>query len=371
MQSTIERAAPASAPAPPRTPARPKLSPRARAGLDAARACSAVYVVLHHVSTALPMPGALTRALSFGQEAVMVFFLLSGFVIFANESERVRDLGAYYLRRLRRIYPIVLVAMAVSTVVWALGAAHHRPSWRSALATLFSVDDLDSKPGLVGGTYLGNAPLWSLSYEVFFYAIFPLVMMLWRRRPQLTRHLVGAVAVAAYLSFLVLPNHFSLVTAYFALWWAGAAAAKAYLDGGIRLRDLRVELGWLAALTVVAVVGLAVAGFHGSSSYPFVMVRHFGVALGLLIVLATPVRTALGTVAARTARVWTWTASISYGLYALHYPVLIQPSQSYGWRVVAPLLALTVVCAWLLERRLMPLIPRPRAARPVNVGAPA
>ena len=355
----------------PHRPARPKLSAQARAGLDAARACSAVYVVLHHASTALPMPAALTRALSFGQESVMVFFLLSGFVIFANESDRVRDLRAFYLRRLRRIYPIVLVAMAVSTAVWALGFAHHTPTWRSALATLFSVDDLSSKPGIVGGTYLDNAPLWSLSYEVFFYALFPVVMMLWRRRPQLTRHLVGATAVAAYLTFLAAPNHLSLVTAYFALWWAGAAAAKAHLDGGIRLGALRVEAGWLGGLVLVAAAGVAIAGFHGSSSYPFVMLRHFAIALALLLLLATPVRTLLGTLAARSARVWTFTASISYGLYALHYPVMIQPCQQFGWAVFVPLLGLTTVCAWLIERRLMPLIPRPRAGRRLNVGAAA
>lgn len=300
----------------------------------------------------------------------MVFFLLSGFVIFANESDRVRELGAFYLRRLRRIYPIVLVAMAVSTVVWALGFEHHGPTWRSALATLFSLDDLRSKPGIVAGAYLGNVPLWSLSYEVFFYALFPLVMALWRRRPQLTRHLIGATAVAAYLVFLLQPNHFALVTAYFALWWAGAAAAKAYLDGGIRLRALRVEAGWLAALTLAAAAGVAVAGFHGWTDYPVLMVRHFGLTLALLLLLATPARRALGAVAARTAPVWAWVASISYGIYALHYPVMIQPCQRLGWAVFVPLLALTVACAWLLERRLMPLIPKPRAGRPRMPASP-
>ncbi|GAA4160683.1 acyltransferase [Gryllotalpicola daejeonensis] len=366
-----QASAPPSAPAPAASPHAPRLSTRARAGLDAARACSAVYVVLHHVSTALPMPAAITWSLSFAQEAVMVFFLLSGFVIFANEADRVHELRAFYLRRARRIYPIVLVAMGVSTVVWALGVAHHTPTWRSALATLFSVDDLSSKPGVVGGTYLDNAPLWSLSYELFFYAVFPLVMVLWRRHPQLTRHLVGAVAVAAYASFLAQPNHFSLVTAYFALWWAGAAAAKAHLDGGIHFRALRIEAGWLALLTAVAVAGVIAAGFRGSTLYPFLMVRHFGITLALLLLLATPVRTLLGSLAARSARVWAWVASISYGLYALHYPVLIQPCQRFGWVVFLPLLALTVAFAWAVERRLMPLIPRPRAGRRLNVGAPA
>ncbi|GAA4178177.1 acyltransferase [Gryllotalpicola koreensis] len=365
-RETTRMPGPAAAPHP-----RPRLSSRARAGLDAARACSAVYVVLHHTSTALPMPPLLTHALSLGQEAVMVFFLLSGFVIFANEADRVRDLRSFYLRRLRRIYPLVLIAMGVSTIVWALGIIQSGPSWRSTLATLFSVDDLTSKPGVVSGAYLNNVPLWSLSYEVFFYAVFPLVMMLWRKRPNATRHFVGAMAVAAYLGFLWHPNHFLLVTAYFALWWAGAIAAKAHLEGGIRLRAVAVEAGWQAALTLTAAGGVLLAGFHGTSSYPFLMVRHFGVCLLLLVLLATPARTALGRLAAGWAPIWAWVASISYGLYLLHYPVLIQPAEDFGWRVWLPLLGVTVGCAWLVECRLMPLIPRPRAGRPLNVSAPA
>jgi peptidoglycan/LPS O-acetylase OafA/YrhL len=203
-----------------------------------------------------------------------------------------------------------------------------------------------------------------------FYALFPPVMALWRRRPRLTRHLIGVTAVAAYAAFLIQPNHFALVVAYFSLWWAGAAAAKAYLGGGIRLTALRVEASCLAALVAVAIAGVVIAGFHGSSQYPFLMVRHFGVTLGLLLLLATPVRRALGAVAARTAPVWAWVASISYGIYALHYPLVIQPCQSFGWVVFLPMLGVTVVCAWLVERRLMPLIPKPRASRPpVPMGA--
>jgi peptidoglycan/LPS O-acetylase OafA/YrhL len=66
-------------------PQPPALSPRVRALLDAARACAALYVVAHHVAKGYGFPGLTGHLLRFGQEAVIVFFLLSGFVIFANE----------------------------------------------------------------------------------------------------------------------------------------------------------------------------------------------------------------------------------------------------------------------------------------------
>ena len=34
-------------------------------------------------------------------------------------------------------------------------------------------------PGVITAPYLRNSPLWSLSYEVFFYIIFPFVLRLW------------------------------------------------------------------------------------------------------------------------------------------------------------------------------------------------
>lgn len=62
-----------------------KLSPNVKAGLNVARSAAALYVVAHH---AVQIPGPMGAIFSFGQEAVLVFFLLSGFVIFANERDR-------------------------------------------------------------------------------------------------------------------------------------------------------------------------------------------------------------------------------------------------------------------------------------------
>lgn len=337
---------------------RRKLPSSVRAGLDLARAVAAVYVVVYHVVQHAEAPRALTLLFSFGQEAVIVFFLLSGFVIFTNEATRVVKPGGYYLRRLRRIYPPIVLAMLVSTGLWAIGVINLSPTLSSAIATLLSLQDTAGlKPGVVSSPYLGNDPLWSLSYEVFFYLVFPLVMVLWRRDSRVARLAVPVLCCAAYSTFLIIPNHFSLVVAYFMLWWVGAMAARAYQAWSLSLRALVPEFVGLMLLTVIAAGGFVTDGWQGVGQYPGLMVRHFAVGLIFLVVLTTPVRRLLASVSARVAAPAAAVASISYGLYVMHYPLLVRTDAGNTlW--LMPLALLTIALAWIADRGIPRVLPR-------------
>jgi len=338
-------------------PGRPirKLEPRVRAGLDVARAAAAIYVVLHH---AVSLPEPFGVLLSFGQEAVLVFFLLSGFVIFANERARVNRPKGYYLRRLRRIYPPMLVAMVVSTLLWSMGLITADFSWESLLGTLLAMQDIAFlKPGVITEPYLGNDPLWSLSYEIAFYLLFPLVMVGWRRSVMATRWLVPAVSIVALGSYLVVPNHFSLVLAYLMMWWAGAMAAHLYLSDSLRFRNALPELVGLVLLGLVAAGGVVLHGYHGLGFFPFLIFRHYAVVLILVILVLTPVRRWLAAGSAMIAGPAVAVASISYGLYLVHYPILVQTGANQSWWFV-PAVAAAVGCAWAADRWIPSLLPR-------------
>lgn len=333
---------------------RPQLSTRARAGLDVARAAAAIYVVLHHcVRTGTPVD----LLFSFGQEAVLVFFFLSGFVIFFNEKDRSRHPRGYYLRRLRRIYPTMLVAMVVSTILWAMGLISAEFSWSSLVGTLFALQDIPFlKPGVIVDPYLGNSPLWSLSYEIFFYAVFPAVMVIWRRSERVARWAVPAICFVALGSFLALPNHFSLVVSYFMIWWAGAMVASLYMRSRLRLREAQPELWGLAVISALALAGVIAHGFAGLGYFPFLLARHFVFSFALLVVLLLPTRRMIAGLASPLGRAGTAVASISYGLYVVHYPVLVQTQSTQSWWI-APALVLTVILAWIADRWVPSLLP--------------
>jgi peptidoglycan/LPS O-acetylase OafA/YrhL len=312
-------------------------------------------VVLHHT---IEGPSPVNVLFSFGQEAVLVFFLLSGFVIFANEKTRVHRPGGYYLRRLRRIYPPMIVAMLVSTALWGLGLIDVEFSWKSLIGTLLALQDIDFlKPGVITDPYLGNDPLWSLSYEVFFYATFPLAMILWRRSIQLARWAVPTIAVVAYLSFLAWPNHFSLVLAYFLMWWVGAMAAHLYTRGEMQLRNAVPELLGLTALAGAAALGVGLFGPQGAGYFPVLILRHCLTVLALFVVLFTPIRHWMSSLSLEISRPVAAVAGISYGLYVVHYPLLVQTGANQSLWII-PAAALTVTLAWLADKVVPSLLPR-------------
>src|SRR3954463_4783221 len=77
--------------------------------LEAVRGLMAFYVFLGHVipDFLLPRSHPLCLPFRFGPEAVMVFFLLSGFVIEHSFAQNPgQGFGHYFLRRFTRIYPI-------------------------------------------------------------------------------------------------------------------------------------------------------------------------------------------------------------------------------------------------------------------------
>lgn len=354
-----------------RNTAQRRLSPRARTGLDGARALAAIYVVLHHfVGSRWHFAGAF-EIFRFGQEAVIVFFLLSGFVIYYNEWYRLDHVSAYYMRRVRRIYPPLLLALVVSTVVFALNGDLDRAfNWRALLGTLGGLQDIAFlKPGVIVKPYLDNAPLWSLSYELFFYLVFPLVMVVASAFTRKADHIIGGVCVAAYVLYVVHPNHWSLVISYFEIWWVGAMAAKAYLAGGSDFRAIGHSLSWLGALSLAAGLACFYVGYHGLGYYPFLLFRHFAVALLLCVVSFSAVGRRLSAVSFGWAPQLAWLASISYGIYVLHYPLLVQWNFAKTPAGLVVAIALLVTLAFLVDRKLNRMLAAPKRTLETTLAA--
>lgn len=324
--------------------------------LDAARAVAACYVLLHHTVNAWMAPRDPIVPMRFGQEAVLVFFLLSGFVIFANERDRALQPRGYYLRRARKIYPPLLLAIALSTAVaLAQGAFDVLFNPRQLLVTLLGLQDITRlKPGVIADPYMLNDPLWSLSYEILFYLIFPLVLRAWTAHRARTEHVIGLGCCLLYLLYAVRPGHFQLVGAYFLVWWCGAMAACAWQEGGRSVLAMRRSYLWLLALCVLAAVVVRWRGYTGLGYYPFLPLRHFVAGAAMLALFFGPI----GRVCARfLERVGSWpgrVAAISYGIYVLHYPLLVQWHFAMTVPGLIVALALVVTLSYLAER----IVPR-------------
>jgi len=339
---------------------RKKLSPRLIASLDFARAISACYVVLHHVANSHGWSHGLGLAFRFGQEAVLVFFLLSGFVIFANERTRAIHPRGYYLRRFRRIYPALIVSLLVSTLVAVTnGNFQEQFRWHGLFGTLLSLQDLSHlKPGVIVNPYLGNEPLWSLSYEVAFYLAFPFVLRFWLLHPSWANHAVGTACCAGYMIYVMVPNHWALVTAYFLVWWCGAMAAEGYQRGGRDFRSIGSPLYWLLFLCGIAGASVPLLGYRGLGFYPFLLFRHFIFSGFLLLLLFNTFGANLAQILSRFAKPAGAVASISYGLYVLHFPLLVTCHWAQSELGTAAALVMLLLLAYLSDRQLSQFLPR-------------
>jgi len=146
--------------------------------LENLRGFAALYVLLHHISSSYlhlqqTFIGSFFR---FGQEAVILFFILSGFVIaYSTASREPASYREYLFKRATRIYPIFLISLAIA---WFLPVqephAHSNPppTWLWLLGNLAMLQDVSTKPGVWIEPFFGNSPLWSLSYEWLYYLIF-------------------------------------------------------------------------------------------------------------------------------------------------------------------------------------------------------
>ncbi|RKT03758.1 peptidoglycan/LPS O-acetylase OafA/YrhL [Streptomyces sp. 3211.6] len=156
------------APSPSPSPA-PKTSAAARLGwLDALRGLAALVVALHHfgVLRMLPAGKIVGRNFDLGLFGVMLFFIVSGYIIPAS-LERRGDVRGFWIGRFFRIHPALIVTIVVSLLVL--------PSGDGAIRVLRTGDDLSSliTNGLllqdVLGVTNGMNVTWTLCYEMVFY----------------------------------------------------------------------------------------------------------------------------------------------------------------------------------------------------------
>ena len=121
--------------------------------LDGIRAAAALMVFVHHASPGIYVGG--------WDAGVLVFFSLSGYLLYRPFLEGPIDLRTYAIRRLLRIFPAYLVAAA------GIAILHGYPF------------------DLVGVLTMSNTTVivaWTLKIEVVFYAALPLIAFAARAR---------------------------------------------------------------------------------------------------------------------------------------------------------------------------------------------
>jgi peptidoglycan/LPS O-acetylase OafA/YrhL len=279
-------------------------SDRYRPDIDGLRCIAVLLVVSFHA-----FPGRVPG----GFIGVDIFFVISGFLItgiVVRELDQQRfSLVAFYNRRIRRIFPALIVVLGVTMVLgwlWMLPAAYAQLSADVfASAAFFSNIALLLQSGYFD-IESGQKPLlhlWSLGIEEQFYLFWPLILMLVVR---MRRNILVAASTIGIVSFAlnVLLVHSNPVATFYLLW-----SRIRQLDAA---SNLRASMG---ILLIAAAAGLldSKAAFPGWwAALPVA---------GAALLISAPAAWICRRVLASPPLVWV--GLISYPLYLWHWPLLV------------------------------------------------
>ena len=377
--------------------------------VEAARGLAAIEVLAYHVVEIFKLHDFvhlkyLLYPFSFGHEAVILFFVLSGFSIHYNYA--VKNLAhsatikTYYFSRWLRLYPLLICALLLTAALVLIGDWSSTPAYsglwnrdfaQSILASSMFAVDLRAHSGYWIATPRTNPPIWSLSYEALYYVVYPLLWWASNRFNLIAVMLAAAlVSLIAILSNSYLgANHIANVFSYYLIWVLGALLAHIRLNTirvnnypftliGIALsllilkmvlRDYSTILGDYLLASSVVIIAFTVYSQPNSRkatasslllfatifTFLALLISRFSefvyqgstqlllVKIGIIgcIGFLLLKRSYFNQLIRFTTKRFLITGSVSYGIYIFHYPILVA-SHAYLSPLVGSVLSITI-----------------------------
>ncbi|MEO8642213.1 acyltransferase family protein [Pseudomonas sp.] len=294
-----------------------------RPDIDGLRAFAILAVVIFHAFPTL-LPG--------GFVGVDVFFVISGYlissIIFKNLQNNTFSFYDFYRRRIRRIFPALLLVLAAT---FALG-------WITLLATEFQQLNKHIAAGLgfiqniilfqesgyfdVSSELKPLTHLWSLGVEEQFYLVFPIIaLLIWRW--SLNALIIVTSMLLASLYFNIIEVSTNTTAAFFLpqyrFWELLCGSIIAYIAITKKPVFLSLTMSHLASALGLSLLIASVVFINKNLQFP----GYWAIppVLGsMLIIAASPM--AMINKHIFTNRFAVWIGLISYPLYLWHWPLL-------------------------------------------------
>ncbi|MET0387568.1 MAG: acyltransferase family protein [Polyangiales bacterium] len=311
-----------------------------RPDIDGLRAVAVLSVVVFH---------AFPAALPGGFVGVDVFFAISGFLITGILlRQHEPSIGAFYVRRIRRIFPALGVVLAsVLGLGWLLLLPTELAALgRHTVAGALSVANVqlyrDAGYFAAASRLQPLLHLWSLGVEEQFYLVWPWCVLLLRGRARFMTAVLTLAALSLVASVVWTPRDpaGAFYLPFTRLWELALGGALAALSPRLQLAPRTAAgIGWLGVGLLAAGFGLTRETGGFPSAWPL-----FPVLGSLLLMAAGPTSLPSRVLGSRPAVA---IGLISYPLYLWHWPLLafgavVLGELSVGVRVAAVLAAVAL-----------------------------
>jgi peptidoglycan/LPS O-acetylase OafA/YrhL len=325
----------------------------ASVNLDAVRGLAALVVFLGHgrglflksglrdalagktLATSAQVPAAAPAAApltqftpheTLGHEAVIVFFVLSGYFVGGSVLRATRkgvfSWRTYLYQRLTRLWIVLIPALLLG---WALdvggmnllhsprniysgpaGQEEISPELASRVTPTVFAGNVFFLQGIVSPSFGTNTSLWSLSYEFWYYILFPFLVTLLFPAKRIQSRIIAAVCLLAI--FIGLGPE---ISSYFLIWLFGAAVA---------LLPLRLSAGNRRPVTAAAALLFLVTMFLMLKYHLDLYLADVILTLVFSFLLWTMLHAERSTVSAPYRMGAQTLSNMSYTLYLVHMP---------------------------------------------------
>lgn len=340
------------------------ITPRFSYHLDLWRFLAALIVLLSHYAYPRFTEGysSFIREYNLGSDAVVVFFVLSGFVISFAAREKDKTAGRFAFNRLTRLYTVAIPALLLGLILDKSGSAIDSAFYQPPYYTDPSMWDywlrgLTFSSEWTGqGLRLGsNGPYWSLSYEAAYYFLF--AIMFFMRGAVRWIALALAVFVIGLKVMLLLPAWAMGVGIYAGLGKIKNAQFSPLLLWTMMVVPLLTYVFCLVSAvpqTLYNICQIFVTPDMLTSlrlSNEFLWNAVIGVMFSVHL-LGAALWGRQKSCAPKTHRAVKWLAGASFSLYLVHYPILSfleVTLPATGWLLLdhALLFVLTVAACFL------------------------
>lgn len=323
--------------------------------LDAARGLAALFVCISHIRNAFLVDYQLTPnknwpsellyfLTSLGHQAVLIFFVLSGFLVGGSilRSGKSFTWRRFMIARVCRLW-LVLVPALILTLSFDLTTLLFFPQAFNGVLSIAWNSGPSSPPSYTTAAFIGNlfflqtiilpvlgsnGPLWSLANEFWYYILFPLLLISVGKIGNYSHisRCLHFVAVAALVCWLP-----GTIIVYFGAWVAGALCAVVPLRR-LPVSSVRAIAICSSALFCFSLIYSKKSSFNTAFTiHPDIFLTVF-FSLTLLAVLELSSRSAADEFS-KMSRIWPFPTLIlrsisdmSYSLYLTHFPFIISMS---------------------------------------------
>lgn len=290
--------------------------------LDICRFSAAFVVFLSHVASQEISGGIFWQLKAYDQTAVMIFFVMSGFVIAFVTAEKEKNISTYTIARISRLYSILIPALILTFVFDYIGFAYNpdfylggpwpydtEHTFLNYLLSFFMIQNIWNigfNPGI-------NQPFWSLTFEWFYYIIFACAFFIQSKWKYI---------VILFFCLLAGPT----IVALLPIWIAGFVLFK-LMPSNDPLKNKQLKaLTSLASVILMFFLGPIIREITFSSDF-IARTELYGdyfdaILFCIHIYYAPSLLTYFSTSLIKYKSIISWLASLTFSLYLFHRPII-------------------------------------------------